>query len=163
MGFNRMARIAGLSAVLVAVLVVAHPAPLAAKGKGGAGKEVVWPARDITFEQTPAKGVMKADLWGNAAKGAHGSLVKFAAGTGNGLHTHTYDIKAVVISGTFLYGSGGAAPKKLGPGSYLLIPGGMKHTSGCDAGADCLFFEEQSGTFDIKPVKEGGAGKTEAK
>ena len=67
MGFNRMARIAGLSAVLVAVLVVAHPAPLAAKGKGGAGKEVVWPARDITFEQTPAKGVMKADLWGNAA------------------------------------------------------------------------------------------------
>jgi len=39
----------------------------------------------------------------------------------------------------------------------------MKHTSGCDAGADCLFFEEQSGTFDIRPVKEGGAGKTEAK
>ena len=39
----------------------------------------------------------------------------------------------------------------------------MKHTSGCDAGADCLFFEEQSGTFDIKSVKEGGAGKTEAK
>jgi len=39
----------------------------------------------------------------------------------------------------------------------------MKHTSGCDAGADCLFFEEQSGTFDIKPVKEGGAGKTKAK
>jgi len=33
----------------------------------------------------------------------------------------------------------------------------------CDAGADCLFFEEKSGTFDIKPVKEGGAGKTEAK
>jgi hypothetical protein len=53
-------------------------------------------------------------------------LVKFAAGTDNGLHTHTYDIKAVVISGTFLYGSGGAAPKNLGPGSYLLIPGGMK-------------------------------------
>jgi hypothetical protein len=71
MGFNRIARIAGLSAVLVAVLVVAHPAPLAAKGKG---KEVVWPARDITFEQTPAKGVTKADLWGNAAKGAHGSF-----------------------------------------------------------------------------------------
>jgi quercetin dioxygenase-like cupin family protein len=163
MDFNRMARIAGLSAVLVAVLVVAHPAPLAAKGKGDAGREVVWPAGDITFEQTPAKGVTKADLWGNAAKGVHGSLVKFAAGTDNGLHTHTYDIKAVVISGTFLYGSGGAAPQKLGPGSYLLIPGGMKHTSGCDAGADCLFFEEQSGKFDIKPVKEGGAGKTKAK
>ena len=159
MGFSR----AGLSAGLVALLVVAHPAPLAAKGKGGAGKEVVWPARDITFEQTPAKGVMKADLWGSAAKGAHGSLVKFAAGTDNGLHTHTYDIKAVVVSGNFLYGSGEEPAKKLGPGSYLFIPAGMKHTSGCDAGADCLFFEEQPGKFDIKPVKEGGAGKTEAK
>ncbi len=163
MDLKTMARVTVLTAGTLVVLVTAQPRVAAAKTKSGSSKEVVWPARDITFEQTPAKGVTKADLWGNAAKGAHGSLVKFAAGTDNGLHTHTYDIKAVVVSGNFLYGSGEEPAKKLGPGSYLFIPAGMKHTSGCDAGADCLFFEEQPGKFDIKPVKEGGAEKTKAK
>src|SRR4051812_9807353 len=62
--------------------VAAQPAP---------AKETVWPADKITFTDVPAvKGVSKADLWGNAEKGEHGTLTKFAAGTTTPQHTHTY-------------------------------------------------------------------------
>lgn len=159
----RLKGMAGIAAVVtITVIVAMRPEIAAATAKARTGREVVWPTNQVKFEETRTKGVTKADLWGNAAKGAHGSLVKFAAGTNVPLHTHTNDIRAVVISGTYLYGSGGGPAQKLGPGSYLLIPGGVKHTSGCDAGADCLFFEEQSGKFDLKPV-QAASGAAKAK
>lgn len=61
-------------------------------------------------------------------------------------------IKLVVISGTFVYNTGGGE-RKLGPGSFLLEPAGLKHTSDASADSDLLFFEESDGPFDITPAK----------
>jgi quercetin dioxygenase-like cupin family protein len=58
----------------------------------------------------------------------------------------------VIVSGTFTYGAEGEAQKAYGPGSYLVIPGGVRHASGCAAGAPCVFFHEASGKFDMKPA-----------
>ncbi|MGH9318199.1 MAG: hypothetical protein ACRD1P_13960 [Thermoanaerobaculia bacterium] len=57
-----------------------------------------------------------------------------------------------LFSGTFVYDSGDGE-KRLGPGSYVSEPGGMKHTSGAGLDGDCLFFEESDGAFDLKPAK----------
>ncbi len=38
-------------------------------------------------------------------------------------------------------------------GRYLFEPGGMKHKSGAGDEADCLFFEESAGKFDLNEVK----------
>jgi len=114
-----------------------------------ATKEVIWPAADIKYKEV-VPGVSKVDLWGNSEKGAHGSLTKFVAGTTHALHTHTQDVKIVVFSGTFVYTAENGPETKLGPGSYVLIPGGKKHSSGCTADAECQFFEEQAGKFDMK-------------
>jgi hypothetical protein len=46
----------------------------------------------------------------------------------------------------------GQKPKELGPGSYFFIPGEVKHTTGCKAGADCIMYTEWSGAFDLKPA-----------
>lgn len=119
-----------------------------------AAKEVVWPADQLQFKPVQP-GITKAVLWGDPTKGAYGALTRFAAGTKVPLHTHSHDIKVVVISGTFVYGTTGGE-QRLGPGSYLFEPGGKKHTSGAEAGADCLFFEESPGKWDIQMV-EGGA------
>ena len=78
------------------------------------------------------------------------------AGQVHPLHTHTSDVKSVVVSGTFMVGPEGGPEKKLGPGSYFFVPGRMKHTSTCAAGADCVLFQETSGKFDMKPVAEKG-------
>jgi quercetin dioxygenase-like cupin family protein len=116
-----------------------------------AGQEVIWPADQVVFKEV-IPGVSKAILWGNPEKGAYGSLTRFAKGQRNPLHTHSNAIKIVVVSGTFVYDSG-AGEKALGPGSYLLQPAGVKHVSGAGADADCLFFEESDGLFDLHPVE----------
>jgi quercetin dioxygenase-like cupin family protein len=97
-------------------------------------------------------GVTKAVLWGDPTKGPYGAITRFTKGTKNGWHTHSNDLKIVVISGAFLYDNG-SGEKRLGPGSYLYEPGGLKHTSAASADSDLMFFEEGSGPFDIKMAK----------
>jgi hypothetical protein len=66
------------------------------------------------------------------------------------------------MTGTFLVGGKGEKPKAYGPGSFLIVPGGWEHTSGCDKAGPCLLFQEGDGAFDMKPVG-AAAGKTPAK
>ena len=52
----------------------------------------------------------------------------------------------------------GNAPVRLGPGSYMVQPGGnYRHTTSCDKASDCVFFLESDGAFDLIPVTAGSA------
>lgn len=117
----------------------------------GASKEVVWPADAVVFKQV-IPGISKAALWGDPSKGAYATLTRFTRGTRADWHTHSHDIRVVVISGTFIYDSG-SGERRLGPGSYLLRPAGVKHVSGAGAEADCVFLEESDGAFDHAAAK----------
>jgi len=150
---TRKAIVLGIvTSAAVAMLVVSLSAFPQEKAKTAMtmSKEVVWPAAEMKFNAA-IPGVEQAVLWGDPTKGAYGAVTRFKAGQKNPLHTHSHDIKMVVISGTFIHGTE-SGEKKLGPGSYLLVPGGMKHTSGANTDADCLFFEESPGKFDMQVV-----------
>jgi anti-sigma factor ChrR (cupin superfamily) len=118
---------------------------------------VVWPAGDVKWSEMKGgpPGIMYADLWGHIDKGAYGSLIKLPAGLKNPLHTHSSDTKLVVVSGTFLYTPDGGTEQRLGPGSYLMVPGGLKHMSGVSDDGPCEVFQEGPGKFDFHPA-EGG-------
>jgi quercetin dioxygenase-like cupin family protein len=113
---------------------------------------ILWAAEDIKWEQLKdgPPGVMTATLWGDQTKGAYGGLTKFPAGFKAPLHTHTYDTKIVVIKGAYVYNG-----KAYGPGSYVYVPGGTKHTTDGAAESETIFFLEQPGKFDLKIVGEG--------
>ncbi len=136
----------------LAVLCLASAA-LGAEAKKAKGP-VVMTAADLKWADVPnMKGIQFAPAWGNAAKGAHGRFIKFAGGTDNPLHTHTNTLRNVVLAGTFYTGADAGSAKDVGAGSYLQVPGGWKHVSGCRAGSDCVIYEESTGKFDFKPVK----------
>jgi anti-sigma factor ChrR (cupin superfamily) len=100
-----------------------------------------------------APGVKVVDLWGDHQKGPFGALLRLPAGFLAPLHTHTYAMKVVFLSGTYIQAPEGKPEVRLGPGSYMMQPGGnYRHTTRCDAAADCVFFVESSGPFDLKPV-----------
>jgi anti-sigma factor ChrR (cupin superfamily) len=122
-----------------------------------AARLVMKPAAELKWadlDPTGAPGVKVADLWGNHAKGAFGAYIKLPAGFAVPLHTHTHDMKVIFVSGTYIQAPEGKPEHRLGPGSYMMQPGGnYRHTTSCDKASECLFFVESSGAFDLKVVE----------
>src|SRR5439155_19017989 len=130
--------------------------------QAAASRLVVMPASDVKWTDLDpgAPGAKVADLWGNHASGAFGAFFKLPAGFAAPLHTHTYDMKVVILSWTYIQAPEGKPEIRLGPGSYLLQPGGnYRHTTSCDPNSECVFFVESKGRFDLKPVRAATAAK----
>ena len=154
--------------VLTFVMALALPMAAFAQGSGEkksaskptASRLVVMPANDVTWTDLGpgAPGVKIANLWGDYAKGAYGALLKLPAGFAAPLHTHTHDMKVVIVSGTYIQVPEGKPEFRLGPASYFMQPGGnYRHTTTCDMASDCVLFIESKGKFDFRPVDTGRA------
>jgi anti-sigma factor ChrR (cupin superfamily) len=150
--------------VLTAMPALAQPsgATKARKASPAAASQPVFlPAGDLKWtdlDPTGAPGVKIVDLWGDHTKGAYGAYLKLPAGFTTPLHTHTYPMKVVFVSGTYLQTPEGKSEVRLGPGSYMMQPGGSyRHITSCDKAADCVLFVESGGKFDLKPVEAGKA------
>ncbi len=98
-------------------------------------------------------GMQFAILSGDPKTGAYTQMRKVPAGTDNGLHSHSSEIKNVIISGVWYTGTDAATAKDFGPGSVVLMPGNWVHVSGCRTGSDCVFYQEGKGKFDFKPAE----------
>jgi quercetin dioxygenase-like cupin family protein len=132
--------------VLAFAMAFALAAPVLAQGPGeakaksapkaAASRLVVTPASEVKWadlDPTGASGVKIADLWGNHTTGAYGAFFKLPAGFAAPLHTHTHDIKVVIVSGTYIQSPERKPEFRLGPGSYFMQPGGnYRHTTSCD-------------------------------
>ena len=129
--------------------------------KTAPGQPVFLQAADLKWtdlDPTGAPGVKVADLWGDHTKGPFGAYFKLPAGFAVPLHTHTNVMKVAFLSGTYIQAPEGKPEVRLGPGSYMMQPGGnYRHTTSCDKSSECVFFVEGSGKFDLKLVDGGKA------
>lgn len=149
----------------VLTLLSVFAAPVAVLAQGTAtpadSRLVVMPASEMKWadlDPVGAPGVKVANLWGHHGKGAFGALFKLPAGFAAPLHTHTHDMKVVILSGTYIQAPAGKPEFRLGPGSYFMQPGGdYRHTTTCDKASDCVFLVETTGPFDLRPVAAGAA------
>jgi oxalate decarboxylase/phosphoglucose isomerase-like protein (cupin superfamily) len=151
-----MKHIFAISFLVIFGFIIAGTVELAAQKKNK--KDIVSiPAGDIKWEEMKGgpPGIMYSTISGDMTKGRYAAFIKLPAGSNHPLHIHTNDVKLVVISGTFWQALEGGSQVKLGPGSYLFVPGGLRHTSGVTSDADCVLFQESSGMFDLLPVAEG--------
>lgn len=102
-----------------------------------------------------APGVQVATLWGDLGASGFGAFFRLPAGFAAPLHTHTHPMKLVTVSGTYIQQPDGEPVFQLGPGSYLMQPGGdYRHLTSCGTDADCVFFVESDGPFDLFVVEE---------
>jgi beta-alanine degradation protein BauB len=141
------------SVVLAQVAGGDKPKPYAGQA---AERPIVMPAGELKWtdlDPAGAPGVKVAALWGDHTKGAFGAFFKLPAGFAVPLHTHTHDMHVVFVSGTYIQAPDGQPPFRLGAGSYLMQPGrDYRHTTSCDSTAECVFFVESKGAFDLKVV-----------
>ena len=110
---------------------------------------------DLKWTELPErKGMMFALLSGDPTKGEYTQIRKVPAGTNNEPHSHSSEIKNVIISGVWYTGKDAASAKDFGPGSVVMMPANWVHVSGCRAGSDCMFYQEGKGKFDFKAATE---------
>lgn len=96
-----------------------------------------------------------ATLWGHPATGAFGAFMRLPAGFDSPLHRHTHPMKVVFVSGTYIQEPDGDPVVHLGPGSFMMQPGGdYRHRTSCGKDSDCVFFVESAGAFDMLMVED---------
>jgi ChrR Cupin-like domain len=110
---------------------------------------------DLKWTELPErKGIQFAMLSGDPRTGPYTQMRKVPAGTDNGVHSHSSEIKNVIISGVWYTGTDSASAKDFGPGSIIIMPANWMHVSGCRAGSNCVFYQEGKGKFDFKAAAE---------
>lgn len=78
---------------------------------------------DLTWTELPErKGMQFAALSGDPKTGAYTQIRKVPAGTDNPLHSHSSELKNVIISGVWYTGPDAASARDFGPGSVVIMP-----------------------------------------
>jgi quercetin dioxygenase-like cupin family protein len=141
------------SLIVLAVAAFTVAAALVGIAQAQKDKHVIYASSAAaTYKPSPMGGVSMQVLRGDPDKGPHATFTKFDPGYDAGMHTHTNDVSLLVIKGAYLY-KDEAGEKRVGPGEFLLVPGGHKHWSGGDKTEGALFYQEGSGKFDRIPAK----------
>jgi quercetin dioxygenase-like cupin family protein len=109
------------------------------------------------IELPEVKGTQFAVLSGDLKTGPYTQMRRVPAGTDNPLHTHSSEIKNVIIQGVLYTGVNLAAAKDFGPGSVIVMPADWMHVSGCRPGSVCVFYQEGKGKFDFHPAPSSTA------
>ena len=145
-----------MQAKLVSVVGVAAVACTMGMALAQSKKEPVYvESRKAEFMEV-APGVKKKILWGNHDKGPYGAFTKFDPGLTNPLHTHTSEVRIVVLQGAYIYKPQNGNERRVDAGSYISIPAGDVHVSRADPKEGALFYEESPGKFDLKVVDQKG-------
>ena len=157
--------ILGAVSLLLVTFAINQKQPTQAQGRntktastGGQEKETSTPMMvsfsELKWTALPERpGMQFALLSGDPKTGPYTQMRKVPAGTDNGLHSHSSEIKNVIVSGVWYTGTDAATAKDFGPGSVVLMPGNWVHVSGCRTGSDCVFYQEGKGKFDFKPTE----------
>jgi hypothetical protein len=121
--------------------------------KGNATVPLMVSFADLKWTALPERpGMQYAVLSGDPTKREYTQMRKVPGGTDNPLHSHSSEIKNVIIGGVWYTGTNVASAKDFGPGSIVMMPAGWVHVSGCRSGSDCVFYQEGKGKFDFKPA-----------
>src|SRR5688572_27793466 len=106
-------------------------------------------AKDLKWKEVavPA-GAREAPLWGDPASGDHGTVVRWKFNSKARDLVRTQDVHVVVLAGTFT-AQVGDAYHEFGPGGYVNVPKGVKHTFGCEAAGECRFVVHHPGPVQV--------------
>jgi quercetin dioxygenase-like cupin family protein len=101
-----------------------------------------------------APGASMAVVMGDPEKGKHSAFVKFEPGAKFDMHSHSSNLRLVVLKGAYLYKGKNGEEHRVGPGMFITNPAGDHHWSGGDEKEGALFYMEGDDKFDLIPDKK---------
>ena len=140
-----------LAALICLVVPIATGNAAGAKA-GGAKSPITKTPDQLKWTPIPdGNGAMTALAWGDP-NGSHGAFNKFPAGFVAPLHTHSFDLRIVVVSGTMSMTGADGKETVFPAGSFYSQPNTYQHVTQCKAGSECLAYITTNGKFDLKLV-----------
>ncbi|SCZ60913.1 protein of unknown function [Epibacterium ulvae] len=109
---------------------------------------------DLDWTQT-SEGVAFAALKGDRFAEPYQAMVRLPAGTVSPPHVKTANMYGVLLQGEMIHYAINEDPetvRKIGPGSFYAIAGGLAHTSACVSETPCLAYLYQDGAFDFNLI-----------
>lgn len=115
----------------------------------------MWEAKELKWVDVSAPASAKqAMLWGDAKTLDQGVMMRWKFNSKVRDQLRPQEAHVVVLAGTFTVEIDGKY-REFGPGGFVSIPKGVKHTLGCEASGECKFLMHTIGSADAgKP----GAG-----
>ena len=144
-----MKRLTSVALIVLFALLLFGASTTTAQKKMKA-EAVMMPTESMKWEEMKGgpPGVTYCNVWGDMGKGAYGAFIKLPPNLNNPLHSHSNDTKVVVVAGSFYMADESGKQTVMGPGSYFMEPGWMKHTSGTKEQGATLF-QQSTGKFDF--------------
>src|SRR5215469_2886626 len=136
-------------AAYLAVVAVLWAAPPVLAQEPSASQSLNIPASHVKW--IDLGGPQLGTVWGDSAKGAHGSFLRLPTGFVSPAHRHTGDYYGVIVEGSVTNAEAGQQEVVLGPGSYYFRKGRTDHVTKCIGNTDCLIYISQSKPFDFIP------------
>ena len=127
-------------------------------GQPALAQESTWspslgiPANEVKYKDLG--GPQLGTVWGDSAKGAHGSFLRLPKGFISPAHLHSGDYYGVIVEGSVTNAEAGQQEVVLGPGSYYFQKGESDHVTKCMGNTDCLIYITQSKAFDFVSSKK---------
>jgi mannose-6-phosphate isomerase-like protein (cupin superfamily) len=110
-------------------------------------------ARELKWtDVSEPAGAKQAPLWGDAKSGDNGMLLRWKFNSKVPDLVRNQDVHIVVMAGTFTVEIDGGY-KEFGPGGFVSIPKGVKHTLGCEAAGECKVVMHHPGPVEITKTK----------
>ena len=141
-----------MNRILSTIVLAASLTPL----PGLADQINLIPANDLAWETTP-EGVAFAPLLGDRFVESYQAMVQLPAGTISPPHVKSANMFGVILQGEMIHYSTDTDPetaKKIGPGSFYMVPQGLAHVSACVSEVPCVAYLYQDAAFDFVPVQQ---------
>ncbi|MCL4233628.1 MAG: cupin domain-containing protein [Deltaproteobacteria bacterium] len=116
-------------------------------------------AADLKWNDVPGmQGLRMAVVDGDPGAGPSHYFIKFTPGFAAPVHHHSADHNGVVLAGTLVLTADGKE-HKLPAGSFFSFANMTKHSTACEAGAECVLAIDARGKWDVVPEAEKPASK----
>lgn len=130
------------------LLVAALAAGFATAAADGPRMTVVQPGERHWKPKTALPpGAQGANLWGDPASGPYGFVGQFPANFRVPLHSHTNDVRVVMLKGNMVISYPGEPDVEILEGGYFLLPAKRAYVASCARGCEFLAFDQLP--FDI--------------
>ncbi len=113
----------------------------------------MWSAKELKWSEiADLPGAKQTSLWNDPKTGESGVLLRWKFNTKVPNLVRTQDVRILVLTGTFTVQTNDIY-REIGPGGFINIPKGVRHTLGCEASGECKFLMQHPGPVDVSQAK----------